>query len=134
MWLPAGESWCQPRAVSAGDTLRTSRTGTRSPWAAVCGGRRTYSRVRVPPWRPRVGAATARTKPPTTLPAAAVAATGRVMGVLGRVVPVPPDYAAESMRAGLATYYGSPEKAIRELGWTCRELHDGLTDTVRALR
>jgi nucleoside-diphosphate-sugar epimerase len=82
----------------------------------------------------RMVAAIAATKPPIAMPAAVVAATGRVMGVLGRVVPLPPDYAAETMRAGLATYYGSPEKAIRELGWTCRELHDGLTDTVRALR
>jgi nucleoside-diphosphate-sugar epimerase len=82
----------------------------------------------------RLVAAIAGTKPPIVLPAGVVAVTGKAMGGLGRVVPLPPDYAAESMRAGLATYYGTPEKAIRDLGWTYRELKDGLTDTVRALR
>ena len=82
----------------------------------------------------RLVAAIAGTKPPMVLPAGVVAVTGKAMGGLGRVVALPPDYAAESMRAGLATYYGTPDKAIRDLGWTCRELKDGLTDTVRALR
>ena len=82
----------------------------------------------------RLVAAIAGTKPPMVLPTAMVAATGKVVGVLGRVMPVPPGYAAESMRAGLATYYGTPEKAVRELGWTSRDLNEGFTDTVRALQ
>ena len=79
-------------------------------------------------------ASIAGAKRPIALPTPAVALTARLIGLVGRVVPVPPGYAAESLRAGLATYYGTPEKAVRELGWTFRNLGDGLTDTVRALR
>jgi nucleoside-diphosphate-sugar epimerase len=49
-------------------------------------------------------------------------------------VPLPPDYAAETMRAGLATYYGSPARAERELGWRARSLDEGLRETVESLR
>jgi nucleoside-diphosphate-sugar epimerase len=38
------------------------------------------------------------------------------------------------MRAGLATYYGDPAKAGRELGWRARDLDEGLRETVAALR
>jgi nucleoside-diphosphate-sugar epimerase len=41
-------------------------------------------------------------------------------------------YAAESLRAGLATYFGNPAKARAELGWTVRDLDQGLRDTFRA--
>jgi nucleoside-diphosphate-sugar epimerase len=60
--------------------------------------------------------------------------TAALNGALGKVVPLPPDFAAETMRAGLATYYGSPEKAERELGWSSRSLDQGLTETVASLR
>ncbi len=52
----------------------------------------------------------------------------------GRVVPLPPGYAPETFRAGLATYYGSPARAERELGWRARPLDEGLRETVDALR
>ena len=55
-------------------------------------------------------------------------------GALGRVVPLPPDFAAETMRASLATYYGSSAKAERDLGWHARDLDTGLRETVAALR
>ena len=39
------------------------------------------------------------------------------------------------MRAGLATYLGTPAKAERELGWHARDLDTGLRQTVgRAAR
>jgi nucleoside-diphosphate-sugar epimerase len=79
-------------------------------------------------------AAIAGTKGPVVLPARAVAASAVLMGAVGKVVPVPPDLAAETMRAGLATYYGSPAKAERELGWRARPLDQGLRETVAALR
>ena len=47
---------------------------------------------------------------------------------------LPGQYAAEALRASLATYYGTPAKAERELGWTCRPLDDGLRSTIAALR
>ena len=69
----------------------------------------------------------AGTKGPVLLPERAVRASAALMGVLG-------DYAAETMRAGLATYYGTPAKAERDLGWRARPLDEGLAETVAALR
>ena len=40
----------------------------------------------------------------------------------------------ETLRAGLATYYGTSAKAERELGWRARPLDEGLRDTVAASR
>lgn len=78
-------------------------------------------------------AALAGTKGPVVLPTRMVAATATLMAALGKLVPVPPDFAAETMRAGLATYYGTPAKAERELGWHARPLEDGLRQTVDTL-
>jgi nucleoside-diphosphate-sugar epimerase len=75
----------------------------------------------------------AGTKGPVVLPTRMVAATAALMGLLGKVVPVPPDYSAETMRAGLATYYGTAAKAERELDWHARPLEQGLRETVRLL-
>ena len=76
----------------------------------------------------------AGTKGPLMLPSRVVRFMAALNGALGKVVPLPPDLAAETMRAGLATYYGTPAKAERELGWSPRPLHEGLTETVAALR
>ena len=77
----------------------------------------------------------AGTRGPMVLPdAASSGRRRRVAGALGRVVPVPPDFAAETMRASLATYLGSPAKAERELGWQARPLDTGLRQTAGALR
>ncbi|CAN5644796.1 NAD-dependent epimerase/dehydratase family protein [soil metagenome] len=79
-------------------------------------------------------AAIAGTKPPMVLPTGLVRAVSALAGGLGRVVPLPPDLAAETMRASLATYYGSSAKAERDLGWHARDLETGLRETVAALR
>jgi nucleoside-diphosphate-sugar epimerase len=79
-------------------------------------------------------ASLAGTKGPRVLPERAVRATASVLGAVGRVVPLPPGYAAETMRASLATYYGSAAKAERDLGWSPRPLHEGLGETVAVLR
>jgi nucleoside-diphosphate-sugar epimerase len=79
-------------------------------------------------------AAIAGTKPPMVLPTGLVRAVAAVAGALGRVVPLPADFAAETMRASLATYYGSSAKAERDLGWHARDLDTGLRETVAALR
>ena len=76
----------------------------------------------------------AGTKGPLLLPAAMVRFSAALMQVVGRVVPLPPGYAAETLRASLATYYGTAAKAERDLGWSARPLEDGLRDTVAALR
>ena len=76
----------------------------------------------------------AGTKGPIVLPTRAVRASAALMGVVGKVVPVPPELAAETARAGLATYYGTPAKAERELGWRARSLEQGLRQTVEHLQ
>jgi nucleoside-diphosphate-sugar epimerase len=55
----------------------------------------------------------------------------RMMDVLGRAITLPPAYQPESLRvlAG-TTYFGSNEKAVRELGYTTRPLVEGLTQTI----
>ncbi len=79
-------------------------------------------------------AAIAGTKGPMVLPDGMVRATAAVLAAVGHVVPLPPDFAAETLRASLATYYGSPAKAERDLGWRARDLDTGLRETVAALR
>ncbi|HET6653744.1 MAG TPA: NAD-dependent epimerase/dehydratase family protein [Nocardioides sp.] len=76
----------------------------------------------------------AGTQGPLVLPERLVQAGAKAIGLVGRLVPLPPDYAAETIRAGLATYYGSPARAERELGWRARPLDEGLRQTVDALR
>jgi nucleoside-diphosphate-sugar epimerase len=53
-------------------------------------------------------------------------------GVVGRVVPLPPEYTAESLRtlAG-TTYIGSNRRAREELGWHVRPLREGWVETVK---
>ena len=76
----------------------------------------------------------AGTKGPVVLPERGVRIAAKAVGLVGRFVPLPPGYAPETFRAGLATYYGSPARAERELGWRARPLDDGLRETVDALR
>jgi hypothetical protein len=79
-------------------------------------------------------AAIAGTKGPLVLPTGVVRAAAAVMAVVERVVPLPPDLASETMRAGTATYLGTPAKAERDLGWHARDLDTGLRETVASLR
>jgi nucleoside-diphosphate-sugar epimerase len=56
---------------------------------------------------------------------------GGMMEILGRAVTLPAAYQPESLRvlAG-TTYFGSNEKAVRELGFSVRPLAEGLTQTI----
>jgi nucleoside-diphosphate-sugar epimerase len=65
-------------------------------------------------------------------PPAAVRALATVVGAIETVVPMPPAYAAESLRevAG-TTFIGSNARARRELGWTPRTLVEGWGATAR---
>jgi dihydroflavonol-4-reductase len=74
----------------------------------------------------RLAAKLAGRRGPIGLPRALVVASAGAAGVAGRVLPLPPVYAAETLWSSLATYYGSPAKAESELGWSCRDLETGL--------
>lgn len=79
-------------------------------------------------------AAVAGTKGPVLVPAGLLRATERIMTPVASLVPVPPMYHPESLRAALADYLGTRAKAERDLGWDPRHLSEGLTQTVAALR
>ncbi len=63
------------------------------------------------------------------IPPAAMKGIAALMGVVGRVLPVPPSYSAEYLRVGAGTtYIGDNTKARRALGYTPRPLEEGLRE------
>ena len=58
-------------------------------------------------------------------------AAASLMGIAGRVMSVPPALTPEALRvlAG-TTYFGSNEKAVRELGFSARPLEEGMAQTL----
>jgi nucleoside-diphosphate-sugar epimerase len=82
----------------------------------------------------RLVATIAGTKGPLLVPAKLIRVSAALSGRVEKVLPMPSEFAAETMRASLATYYGNPAKAERELGWTHRPVEQGLRETVAALR
>jgi nucleoside-diphosphate-sugar epimerase len=70
--------------------------------------------------------------PPRAVPPALFGALAPVASLLERVVTLPKDYRAESLRvlAGV-TYLGDNSKATEELGLEHRPLAEGLAETVR---
>ena len=122
-----GACWAHVDDVAAGHALAMER-GVAGESYMLAGPRSTLADAL------RRLAAIAGTKGPMVLPDGMVRATAAVLAAVGRVVPLPPDFAAETLRASLATYYGSPAKAERDLGWRARDLDTGLRETVAALR
>jgi dihydroflavonol-4-reductase len=127
--VPAGGEvcWAHVDDIASGHLL-AMRTGVSGESYMLAGPRATFAEGL------RRIAAIAGTKGPMVLPTGVVRAAAALMAVLGRVVPLPPDFAAETMRAGTATYLGTPAKAERDLGWRARDLDTGLRETVAALR
>jgi len=127
--VPAGGEvcWAHVDDIASGHLLAMSQ-GVAGESYMLAGPRATFADGL------RRVAAIAGTKGPMVLPTGVVRAAAGVMAVLGRAVPLPPDYAAETMRAGLATYLGTPAKAERDLGWHARDLDTGLRETVASLR
>jgi nucleoside-diphosphate-sugar epimerase len=125
--VPAGGGACWGYIVdtAAGHVLAMQR-GTPGEEYMLAGPRSSLAEAL------RRVAAIAGTRPPIVLPTRTVALTGRLMEPLGRLIPLLPQYAAESMRASLATYFGTPDRAERDLGWSCRDLDEGLRETVVA--
>jgi nucleoside-diphosphate-sugar epimerase len=127
--VPAGGGvcWAHVDDVAAGHVLAMEK-GTPGESYMLAGPRATLADGL------RQLASIAGTKGPMVLPDAVVRAVAAVTGTVGKVLPVPADLSAETMRASLATYYGSPAKAERELGWHARSLDTGLRQTAGALR
>ncbi len=48
------------------------------------------------------------------------------MGVVEKVIPLPPTFTREALLSSAGTYLGSSAKAERELGWQARSLAEGL--------
>jgi nucleoside-diphosphate-sugar epimerase len=76
----------------------------------------------------------AGTRGPIVIPAGVVRMGARIASVVERVVPLPAEYAGETLRASVATSPCSPAKAERDLGWTHRPLSAGLGELVRRTR
>ena len=127
--VPAGGGvcWAHVDDVAAGHVLAMEK-GTPGESYMLAGPRATLAEGL------RQLASIAGTRGPVVLPNRVVRAVAAVTGAVGKVVPVPADFAGETMRASLATYYGSPAKAERELGWQARSLDTGLRQTAGALR
>ncbi len=65
------------------------------------------------------------------IPSAAMKGIATMMGVVGKVLPVPPHYSAEYLRVGAGTtYIGDNTKARRELDYVPRPLEEGLRETL----
>jgi dihydroflavonol-4-reductase len=82
----------------------------------------------------RLAAHLAGKRGPIAVPAGAIRVAAAAAGLVGRLVPLPSTYQAETLRSSVATYLGRPDRAEAELGWSARPLDVGLTQTVRALR
>lgn len=68
---------------------------------------------------------------PLVVPGGLMRALAPVMGLVERLVAVPPDYSAENLRVvGGVTYLGDNSKARRELGYAPRPLAEGWSETV----
>ncbi len=67
--------------------------------------------------------------PAVRVPAAVLHPLAPVVGLLGKVAPLPEMYTAEGIRYMGGTHIGSSAKAQRELGWETRSLRDGMSET-----
>jgi nucleoside-diphosphate-sugar epimerase len=79
-----------------------------------------------------LAASIARVRPPTFHPGpTTMRAMAGATGVIGRIVKLPPAFTPEALRvlAG-TTYFGSSEKAQRELGFSPRPLEEGMAQTL----
>lgn len=78
-----------------------------------------------------LAAGVAGVRPPMGVPPRALRSLTPVTGLLGRALPVPPEYTPEGLRvAAGVTYLGSNEKARRDLGFAPRPLEVGLPPVV----
>jgi len=82
----------------------------------------------------RLAARLAGTPGPVVIPTSVMRVTAAIADVVGRVVPLPATYQAETLRSSIATYLGRADRAQRELGWRPRPLDEGLAETVATMQ
>lgn len=71
-------------------------------------------------------------KAPRALPSWMFGLLSRLMGPVGQIIDLPPEYSAEALRLlDGVTYWGDNTKATRELGIEHRPIEDGLTETLQ---
>lgn len=71
-------------------------------------------------------------KMPMILPPVMLRSMAPLVGLLEKILPIPPDYSAENLRTtGGTTYTGDNSKAKREWGYAPRLLETGWAETVR---
>ena len=69
---------------------------------------------------------------PKAAPAGIFKSMAQISGVVEKVIPLPPMYGSEGLRAlGGVTYLGDNGKAKRELGYNPRSLQEGIEETLR---
>lgn len=73
-----------------------------------------------------------RRPPQVTVPSALLRALVPAGPLVSRVLGLPPNLRELVRCSAGATYWASSDKAMDELGWTTRSLHDGLIDLVAA--
>lgn len=71
-------------------------------------------------------------RPPIVMPGPLLPVTERFLRMAERILPLPAELHAESLRSAQASYLGTPAKAQRELGWRFRPLPEGLRETAVA--
>lgn len=68
---------------------------------------------------------------PMVVPPGLLSGLAPVMGLIEKIIAVPPDYSAENLRVtGGTTYIGDNSKARRELGYAPRTLAEGWPETI----
>jgi nucleoside-diphosphate-sugar epimerase len=76
----------------------------------------------------------AGTRPPRLVPPRLVELGAWLSAPVETVLPLPQFLTADAARSAVATYYGTAEKAQRELGWSARGLQEGIAETVAGIR
>ncbi|PVG81876.1 hypothetical protein DDE18_14235 [Nocardioides gansuensis] len=121
-----GSSWVHVEDCAAGHILAMER-GRPGESYMLAGETASYAEV----FR-LVREVAGKRGPILLLPRSLIRAVARLTAPVEKVVRLPQAMTADAARAGLATYFGDGSKARRELGWTCRPLREGMTETVRA--
>jgi nucleoside-diphosphate-sugar epimerase len=119
--LPRGTAYCWAHVEDTADGhLQAMDRGEPGEAYMICGPVHSVMEAMT------MAADVAEVRRPVAIPDAALRSLAPVSGLVGRFLPVPPEYTPEGIRvAAGVTYLGSNEKARRELGFDPRPLEVG---------